>query len=71
MRSMTAMRSSFQSLRFGHSDESLKPTQSSVSSRAFFRPRWPAGSLSRATTKAWQPSYAGASALEERSPRRN
>ena len=57
MRSANAMRSSFQSFCFGHSEESLKPTQSSLAASAFCRPRWPAGSLSRATTKALQPSY--------------
>ena len=34
----------------GHSDESLNPAQSTVSSHAFAQPRSPAASLSRATT---------------------
>ena len=51
------IRSSFQSLCFGHADEILNPPQCTVSSHAFLQPRSPAGSLSRATTKDWRRSY--------------
>jgi hypothetical protein len=57
-RCIKAVSSSFQSLPFGQSKEILKPIQSTVSSHAFFQPRSPAGSLSRATTNDWRRSYA-------------